>query len=216
MFFKTLLKTYLLKKSLPEGWVEKSSKSHVGRVFYYNTVTQESVWERPTASASGGGGSGGGGGGANTVRASHLLVKHKGSRNPSSWKEKQVTRSKEEATKMVEDFRRRILDGEISFEDLAKKESHCNSASKGGDLGVFGRGDMQKEFEEVAFKLKVGYVNKTKPFTNIFKPTHPLIHNPFSKSISIFLEKSVTLYKLSQEHILLKELNKKKSVTHQY
>lgn len=36
------------------------------------------------------------------VRASHLLVKHRDSRRPSSWKEATVTRSPEEALAMVQ------------------------------------------------------------------------------------------------------------------
>lgn len=39
------------------------------------------------------------------VRASHLLVKHAGSRRPSSWKEERVTRSQDEALQMVKSFR---------------------------------------------------------------------------------------------------------------
>ena len=39
------------------------------------------------------------------VRASHLLVKHRDSRRPSSWKEATVTRSPEEALAMVQQVR---------------------------------------------------------------------------------------------------------------
>lgn len=39
---------------------------------------------------------------------------------------------------------------------LAQKYSDCSSAKRGGDLGPFGRGAMQKPFEEATFALKVG------------------------------------------------------------
>eukprot|EP00884_Botryococcus_braunii_P000051 jgi/Botrbrau1/10046/Bobra.0355s0005.1 len=94
------------------------------------------------------------------VRASHLLVKHRESRNPSSWKEPSVTRSKEEALAMIQSFRKSLTDGLVDFEDLASRESHCSSAKRGGDLGVFGRGQMQKPFEDATYALKVGELSQ--------------------------------------------------------
>ena len=91
-----------------------------------------------------------------TVRASHLLVKHRDSRRPSSWKEEVVTRSLEQARAEVAAFRARIVANEVSFAALAERESHCSSAKRGGDLGAFGRGKMQKVFEEASFALQVG------------------------------------------------------------
>eukprot|EP00877_Chromochloris_zofingiensis_P003276 jgi/Chrzof1/1294/Cz10g02010.t1 len=93
---------------------------------------------------------------AGTVRASHLLVKHKDSRRPSSWKEPVVTRTKEEALEMIQAFRERIVSGETDFKTLASQESHCSSASRGGDLGEFGPGQMQAAFEQVTYALQVG------------------------------------------------------------
>jgi len=52
-----------------------------------------------------------------------------------------------------------ITSGQKSLGELAVTESDCSSARKMGDLGNFGKGDMQKEFEEAAFKLKVGEVS---------------------------------------------------------
>jgi peptidyl-prolyl cis-trans isomerase C len=55
----------------------------------------------------------------------------------------------------LETIRKQILGG-AQFEDVAKVVSECPSAKKGGDLGEFTRGKMDKAFEEVAFKLKAG------------------------------------------------------------
>jgi NIMA-interacting peptidyl-prolyl cis-trans isomerase 1 len=53
----------------------------------------------------------------------------------------------------------RIRSGSTTLGDLAIKESDCSSARKMGDLGYFGKGDMQKEFEDAAFQLKPGEVS---------------------------------------------------------
>ena len=67
--------------------------------YFYNTATRESSWEPPPglsesevqqlpgASQYLGNPSGSSDAPADKVRASHLLVKHRGSRRPSSWKE---------------------------------------------------------------------------------------------------------------------------------
>ena len=45
-----------------------------------------------------------------------------------------------------------------NFADTAKAESDCPSASRGGDLDWFGKGQMVPEFEKAAFEGKVGEV----------------------------------------------------------
>ncbi|XP_078612308.1 peptidyl-prolyl cis-trans isomerase NIMA-interacting 1-like [Branchiostoma floridae x Branchiostoma japonicum] len=135
------------QEDLPDGWVKKVSNSQ-GRAYYFNVHTKESQWEKPTDAA------------ASQMRCSHLLVKHVGSRRPSSWKQDKITRTKEEALELLNDFRQRIVSGEVTLAVLATTESDCSSAREGGDLGFFGPGQMQKPFEEATFKLKVGELSE--------------------------------------------------------
>lgn len=41
------------------------------------------------------------------------------------------------------------------FKEIASEFSDCSSAKRGGDLGAFGHGQMQKPFEDASFKLKI-------------------------------------------------------------
>jgi NIMA-interacting peptidyl-prolyl cis-trans isomerase 1 len=91
-----------------------------------------------------------------SVRCSHILVKHVGSRNPVSRRTNEtITRSESEA--------RAILEGlhvtPQNFAEIAKEKSDCSSFRNGGDLGVFGRGAMQKPFEDASFALAVGSIS---------------------------------------------------------
>ena len=85
------------------------------------------------------------------VRASHLLVKHQGSRRPASWRDPDgqhiLKKTKEAARDELLAYREQIASGVVTFADLAAKVSDCSSAKHGGDLGFFGPGKMQKAFE---------------------------------------------------------------------
>jgi len=97
------------------------------------------------------------------VSCRHLLVKHKDSRRPFSWKSEEITRSREQAIEMAEGFLKKLTASENveeAFIALAKVESDCNSNKRGGNLGKFGRGKMQKPFEEAAFNLGIGELSK--------------------------------------------------------
>lgn len=72
------------------------------------------------------------------VKASHILVE-----------------TKEEA----DDIKAKLDKGE-DFAELAKEFSTDSTSTKGGDLGYFGRGEMVKEFEEVAFSLNVDEISE--------------------------------------------------------
>ena len=45
------------------------------------------------------------------------------------------------------------------MEELAEQYSDCSSAKRGGDLGFFTRGAMQKPFEDASFDLQVGQLS---------------------------------------------------------
>ncbi|XP_021966286.1 putative peptidyl-prolyl cis-trans isomerase dodo [Folsomia candida] len=135
---------------IPDGWEKRVSRSS-GQAYYLNLFTKESQWHCPTKPAERSSG-----GGPQTIQASHILVKHRDSRRPSSWRDDNITRTKEEALDILAGYRDSIKSGDVSFAELATKYSDCSSAKRGGDLGPFGRGAMQKPFEDATFALKVG------------------------------------------------------------
>ena len=53
-------------------------------------------------------------------------------------------------------FHASIESKEFTFAEIASKESDCNSARRGGDLGPFGRGQMQSNLT-----LSVNWYNVT-------------------------------------------------------
>jgi len=91
-------------------------------------------------------------------RASHLLVKHRDSRNPTSWKCAHVTRSREEAVALINELRTLLLSGG-NFAHLCAIYSDCRSAHRGGDLGTFGAGKMQPAFEKAVAALTEGMLS---------------------------------------------------------
>lgn len=101
--------------------------------------------------------------GPKEVRVLHILKKHKGSRRPSSWRQAKITSTKEEATEELLGLLEIIKEEEgnpdelrATFEEIARTESDCSSAKRGGDLGFFGRRKMQPAFEQASFALRIG------------------------------------------------------------
>ena len=77
------------------------------------------------------------------IRCAHLLVKHRDSRRPASWREPKITRSVEDARALISGYQEQIRAYENgdennanakSLSELATTESDCSSARKGGDL----------------------------------------------------------------------------------
>ena len=92
------------------------------------------------------------------AKGSHILIRYKGSSVPLKPNEKDLTEA--EALAKAQDIRKQILAG-ADFATLAKAESDdTGSASKGGELGSFKRGQMVAPFDQAAFALTVGQVSE--------------------------------------------------------
>lgn len=83
-------------------------------------------------------------------QASHILLTLPPNANASA---------KEAAKRKAEQILEQVKKNPASFAEVAKKESQdTGSAPKGGDLGMFARGAMVKQFEDAAFQMKVGEI----------------------------------------------------------
>lgn len=137
---------------LPDPWTVRYSKSKK-REYFFNPENKQSQWEEPEGTdheilkrylASN----------PLRVRCLHILIKHKDSRRPASHRSEKITITKEEAIEELQQIQERLATE--SFESLAKERSDCSSSKRGGDLGWFGKGEMQPNFEKCAFNLAVG------------------------------------------------------------
>lgn len=88
------------------------------------------------------------------IKASHILIQNTDD-DGKEVSEEQKKKNKEQA----EEILKRALAGE-DFAALAKEYSSDSSASDGGDLGFFSKGQMVEPFEKSAFALKIGEIDK--------------------------------------------------------
>jgi peptidyl-prolyl cis-trans isomerase C len=85
------------------------------------------------------------------VRAQHILLKVEADAPEATWREIQ-----KKALTIASDASQANTD----FGEIARNVSDCPSKDQGGDLGLFTRGKMVPEFEEVAFSLAVGEISE--------------------------------------------------------
>jgi len=99
----------------------------------------------------------------------------------------------------AEDILKQVRAG-TSFEELAKKESQDPSGAQGGDLGVFERGKLAKQLEDLTFGMKKGDVTdviRTKQGFVILKVTdHQTAGIPSFNQIEPKLQEAVYMQKL--------------------
>lgn len=168
-------------RPLPAGWVLKESRSQPDYYYYYHQETGESSWHAPvTATALQPSEEPPRKRAASEeqepeepapkkaklpqkVRTLHILRKHKDSRRPNSWRAPKITITKEEAMEEMKGFQEILLETasdadelRATFEEIARTESDCSSAKRGGDLGFFGPKKMTPEFEKTSFALEIG------------------------------------------------------------
>lgn len=87
-------------------------------------------------------------------------------RKPEMWRASHILVASEGEAKDVQ----AALAGGKSFEDLAREKSIDATASRGGDVGYFRKGQVVPEFENACFELKVG-------------GTSPIVHTQFGYHI---------------------------------
>lgn len=90
------------------------------------------------------------------IKASHILIQSEATDEMTDDEKK---KAEEAALKKAKDIIKKLDKGE-KFEDLAKEYSADGSASDGGNLGYFNRGEMVSEFEKAAIELEVGKYTK--------------------------------------------------------
>ena len=84
---------------------------------------------------------------------------------------------------MLKGYEEQINSGSTTLGDLAVSESDCSSARKRGDLGFFGKGQMQKEFEDAAFALKPGEMSSVVETASGVHLIQRFGRSPFSRTI---------------------------------
>jgi len=87
------------------------------------------------------------------VRASHILIEPDTS-DPNA----DPNEARAQAKAKAQDLLKQIKEG-ADFAELAKANSGCPSAARGGDLGFFNRGQMVGPFEKAAFELEPGQIS---------------------------------------------------------
>ena len=141
------------------------------------------------------------------VKASHIIIKTQNDDGTEMSQDKV-----DSAKKQIDEIYAKIKAGE-DFAKLAKQYSQDASKDAGGDLGFFSKGQMVKEFEEVAFSMKVGEVSepfKTKYGYHVVKLTDKKEDTTDPKQVKEFLKGTLQQEKFNK---YVEELKKAAKIT---
>src|SRR5579884_677978 len=101
------------------------------------------------------------------IQARHILIMANNQpaftmpNQPNNPKPEDKDKADKDALAKITQIRNDIVSGKVTFDAAAKQNSQDpGSKDKGGDLGVFVRGSMVKEFDNVAFTLKPGEISQ--------------------------------------------------------
>lgn len=99
------------------------------------------------------------------VKLLHVLKKHTGSREPVCRKGQPVKATKSRAQLGLTNMRRRLATNtgaalQVAFTEVAREQSDCETALKGGSLGMVSQGYLDPALEEVAFSLAPGELSE--------------------------------------------------------
>jgi parvulin-like peptidyl-prolyl isomerase len=89
------------------------------------------------------------------IGARHILIAYHGAQRADP----AITRSREEAKALAENLVQEVRDGK-DWDALWQEHSNEPGGRPGGDLGMFSRGQMVPEFEQVAFTLEIGQTSE--------------------------------------------------------
>src|SRR5439155_26418245 len=86
------------------------------------------------------------------INARHVLIQYMGCKMADA----KIVRTREQARAVAEDVLKKLKAGEDFQRIVLDYSDEPNAGSRGGSLGRFGRGTMDKQFEEAAFALAPG------------------------------------------------------------
>ncbi|KAH9486403.1 Peptidyl-prolyl cis-trans isomerase pin1 [Psilocybe cubensis] len=124
--------------------------SSKGLPYFFNNQTKQSSWDAPSELSQQE---------IDSLPGAKEYLNGKGGAAGAHAGQSNITRTKEEAIEILRGYQAQINGSQEKFAELATLHSDCSSHSNGGDLGWFGRGQMQKPFEDAAYGLEPGQIS---------------------------------------------------------